>query len=74
MNMQASRSGTETLVGVFNLAPRFLAAKVKREIGPVRLSSLSLRKSLPSFLPIKSHGDCVGPLGKADKTSPSAWR
>ena len=55
--MQARRSSTEALTGVGNLAPRFLAARVKREIGSVQRSSLSLRVSLPSALPIKSRKD-----------------
>lgn len=51
INMQARRSSTEALTGVCNLAPRFLAARVKREIGSVQWSSLSLRISLPLLFP-----------------------
>ena len=57
INTQARRSSTEALTGVGNLAPRFLAARVKREIGSVQQPSLSLRISLPSVLPIKSRKD-----------------
>lgn len=57
--MQATRSRAVALMGFLNLALGFLAAKVKREIGSVQLSSLSLGIGFPSFPPLRAHRKCV---------------
>lgn len=59
--MPATRSCAVALMGFLNLALRFLAAKVKREIRSVRLSSPSLGIGLPSSPPMRGHRKCASP-------------